>query len=88
MKSMKALFFILTISLHLLCILALKLLDDIKIIIVIFFVSLILGVIIKLTEKNRKSLLSDIGWGLFYGSITSSVLVITFLFWLAYALSR
>ncbi len=84
---MKALFFTLTILLHLLFVLTLKLLDD-KIIIAIFLGCLILGLIIKIIEKNKKSLLSDIGWGLFYGSITSSALVITFLFWLANALSR
>ena len=85
---MRALFFILTISFHLLCILTLKFLDDFKLIIMIFCGCLISGLIIKLTVKNKKDLFSNIGWGLFYGSITSLIMIIIFSFWLTFALSK
>lgn len=85
---MKYFVFVLTLLLHFIAILTLKLLDNFFPIIAIFLGSIVFGLIILITTNDKGSNRRKIGWGLFYGSITSLTLTIAFTIWLNYALSR
>lgn len=69
----------LTFIIHISIIGAFKLLDDFSLIITVYIISFISGLFLKSYSKNS---LKKIGWSLFYGSITSLVLVGGFIIWL------
>ncbi len=69
----------LTLLIHISIIAIFKLLDDFSLIITVYIISLVCGLLLKFYSKNS---LKKIGWGLFYGSITSLILVGGFMIWL------
>ncbi len=73
--------FILTISIQFLAILSLKLLDNFFLIIMIFIACLLGGRSMK-SSSSSNSQKKEIGWGIFYGSLTSLTLTIVFIIWL------
>jgi hypothetical protein len=82
---MKYFYFALTLLLHFVSILTLKLLDNYLPIILIFIGSLFLGVILKFSESIK---VRNIGLGLMYGSLTSLILTIGFMILLSYSFSH
>jgi uncharacterized BrkB/YihY/UPF0761 family membrane protein len=75
--------FIATISFQFVLVVSLKLLDNFWLIIALLFLCLAVGGVVHFTNKNKKtSTVNSIGWGLFYGSITSLALIIIFMIWL------
>ena len=82
---MKHLFLIATIILQFLSVVTLKLLDNFYLIILIFILCLVIGGLINFSNKDtKKEMTNAIGWGLFYGSLTSLGLVIVFMIWLSF----
>jgi hypothetical protein len=82
---MKYLFFFATIALQFLSVTTLKLLDSFGIIIAIFILSLVVGGIMNFSNKAPGTTKTNhIGWGLFYGSLTSLGLVLLFIVWLSF----
>jgi hypothetical protein len=81
---MKYLFLIATIALQFLSVLTLKLLDSFGLILGIFVLCLLVGGIIHFSKKNTNLTIANIGWGLFFGSLSSLLLVIVFTIWLAF----
>lgn len=79
----KIISFLLTLLIQFLSILTLKLLDNFYLIILIFIACLITGHIFR-TNTSSTSAKKEIGWGLFYGSITSLLLTIVFIIWLSF----
>jgi len=79
----KIISFLLTLLIQFLSILTLKLLDNFYLIILIFIACLITGYIFR-TNTSSTSVKKEIGWGLFYGSITSLLLTIVFIIWLSF----
>ena len=52
---------------------------------VIFILCLVVGGLINFSKKDtKKEITIAIGWGLFYGSLTSLGLVIFFMIWLSF----
>jgi len=80
---MRYLLIFLTLIFHFTLILTVKLLDNFSLIIVILFASLILGLIILITARDKKSIIREFGWGLFFGSLTSIALTIMFIIYLS-----
>ena len=81
---MKSVFLIVTVALQFLSIVALKLLDNFWLIIGIFILSIVIGGLIKFSKTVNNATVINIGWGLFYGSLTSLGLVIIFMIWLSF----
>ncbi len=82
---MKYLFLVATIALQFLSVVSLKLLDSFWLIIAIFILSLIVGGVMNFSNRETKNAkTNNIGWGLFYGSLTSLGLVIIFTIWLSF----
>ena len=82
---MKYLYLIVTILLQFLSVVTLKLLDSFYLIIAIFILCLLIGGLINFSKKDtKKDMTIAIGWGLFYGSLTSLGLVIVFMIWLSF----
>jgi len=81
---MKYIFFTVTLALQFLSILTLKLLDNFTLIIVILILSIVFGGIIKFSNEKSNLTIANIGWGLFYGSVTSLGLIIIFIIWLSF----
>jgi|GEM_PF-4783819 len=82
---MKYLFFTVTIALQFLSILTLKLLDSFWLIIAIFLLCLVLGGVLNFsTKKANTGITHTLGWGLFFGSMTSLALVVVFIIWLSF----
>jgi hypothetical protein len=79
MMNISKISLVLTLIAHISVLLTFKLLDDFNLIITIFSISLICGFLLKLYAKNS---LKKVGWGLFYGVITSLILVGGFMIWL------
>ena len=69
----------LTLLIHVSILGIFKLLDNFSLIITIYIISLICGIILKFFTKNR---LKKIGWGIFYGSLISVVIISGFIIWL------
>jgi hypothetical protein len=80
MVNISKISFALTLIVHISILLNFKLLDDFNLIITMYTISLVGGLLLKLYAKNN---LKKVGWGLFYGAITSLILVIGFIIWLA-----
>jgi len=81
---MKIVYFFLTLIVHLLIIVNLKLLDNFNSILMIFLFSILIGLAIKLLSKNRSTNLKHLGWGILYGSITTVTLLLIAMTWLGY----
>jgi general stress protein CsbA len=82
---MKYFFLVVTIALQFLSVVTLKLLDSFWLIITIFILSLVVGGLMNFSNRETKiTKTSNIGWGLFYGSLTSLGLVIVFTIWLSF----
>ena len=81
---MKSIFLISTIFLQFLSVVALKLLDNFWLIIGIFILSIAIGGLLKFSKTINNVTVLNIGWGLFYGSLTSLGLVIIFMIWLSF----
>ena len=77
---MKYFFLIATIVLQVSIALTLKLLDNFDLIIMIFIISLSVGGLINFSKNQIK--IKNVGWGLFYGSLTSLGIVLIFMIWL------
>ena len=73
---MKYLFFAITIVLQFLSLLSLKLLDNFYFIVAIFVLCIFFGAMLNFSKSETNSLKSNIGFGLFYGSLTSLMVVI------------
>jgi hypothetical protein len=75
--------FIATISFQFVLVVSLKLLDNFWLINALLFLSLAVGGVLHFPNKiKRNSTVNSIGWGLFYGSLTSLALIIIFIIWL------
>ena len=85
---MKYFFLTLTIALQFLSVLTLKLLDSFYLIIEIFLACLLIGAIINFSKADYNPTTIKIGWGLFYGSLTSLGLIIVFMIWLSFNFPR
>ena len=85
-RLMRYFVFVLTLILHFITILTMKLLDNFFPIIAILLGSIVLGFILISTD-DKGSQRWKIGWGLFYGSTTSLTLTIVLTIYLSYALS-
>ena len=73
---MKYLALIATLGLHFLAVLTLKLLDNPSTIIIILISSLTIGLVLKSRKGNQKiDNAYKVGWGMFYGSVTSLAIV-------------
>ena len=81
---MKSIILISTIFLQFLSVVALKLLDNFGLIIGIFILSIAIGGLLKFSKTINNVTVLNIGWGLFYGSLTSLGLVIVFMIWLSF----
>jgi hypothetical protein len=81
--SMKIVAFITTILIQFLSIVALNLLDNFYLIILIFITCLVGGLLIKMSSST-KSKMKEIGWGLLFGSLTSLTLTLLFVIWLSF----
>jgi hypothetical protein len=81
---MKTIYSILTIILHFLIIIDLKILDNLNLIIIILVLSTITGFTIKFLYKNKNKHLLNLGSGIFYGSLTSLISTTLFIIWLNY----
>ena len=81
---MKYIFLLATLVIQFLSVLTLKLLDNISLIVGIFCGCIIIGGFIMFSKKGRSSQLKNIGWGLFYGSLTSLVVIMLFMLWLSF----
>lgn len=67
----------------------LKLLDSFPFIIGIFISCLVIGSILYFSnDDTKKSVANQIGWGLFYGSLTTLALVVIFMIWFSFNLPR
>jgi amino acid permease len=75
---MKIISFIVTLFMHFLIILSLKLLDNFNTILIIVFASTIIGLSIKLFYKNHNTNLNHLGWGILYGSLTAFISILLF----------
>jgi hypothetical protein len=80
---MKYFYLILTVLLQFLCLRVIKLLDNPTILLAIVGLSLLIGILVKLNNKENKPL-RDLGWGLFYGSLASLALLVVFMIWLSF----
>ncbi|MTI41088.1 hypothetical protein [Fulvivirga lutimaris] len=78
---MKIITYLITISFQLLSVWSLKLLDSFSLIIVIFISCVIGGFFLKRIKST-----TNLGWGLFFGSLTSLVITIGFTIWLSFNL--
>lgn len=81
---MKLIFYISTLAIQFLSIVGLKLLDNFIVIIILFLGCLTFGIKFHFYSKPNEKRINDIGWGLFYGSITSLILTILFIIWLVF----
>lgn len=82
---MKYIFLAATIALQFLSVFTLKLLDSFWLIITIFILALVAGGVMNFSNrKTGTTKTKNIGWGLFYGSLTSLALVILFMIWLSF----
>jgi pheromone shutdown protein TraB len=82
---MKYLSFFATIGLQFLSVLTLKLLDSFWLVIAIFILTLVVGGVMNFSRRETETTMANtIGWGLFYGSLTSLGLVLLFTIWLAF----
>jgi hypothetical protein len=81
---MKSIFLVATIGLQFLSVFTLKLLDNFFLIIGIFIFCIAIGGIINFSKPTKNSTIKNIGWGLFYGSLTSLGLVTVFMIWLSF----
>lgn len=79
---MKQIVFTSTLVLHLFIIYTLKLLDNFLLIILILIASVTIGFVIRKFSENKESA-KNLGSGIFYGSITSLIILIVFSFWLS-----
>jgi len=81
---MKAISYALTLSIHIILVFSLKLLDDFRLIVLALFISLLTGTILNFFSQNP--LAKNIGWGIFYGSLTSIIILAVFMLWLSQVL--
>jgi hypothetical protein len=81
---MKYIFLATTIALQFLSVLTLKLLDSFYLIIGVFILCVVVGGIINFSQPTNNSTTKNIGWALFYGSLTSLGLIIVFMIWLSF----
>jgi len=79
MVNLNKISLITTLLIHILVVVIFKLLDNFSLIISIYTISLICGIILKFSNKNR---LKKIGWGIFYGSLISLIIIGGFMLWL------
>ena len=79
---MKQIAFIITLILHLFIVYTLKMLDSFSLIILIVVASITIGFVIRKFSEN-KELVKNLGSGIFYGSITSLIILTVFGFWLS-----
>jgi hypothetical protein len=84
---MKIVILALTIVIHFLVILKLKFLDHFNLIIILFLISLTIGLTLRITDTNKKNLY-QFGWGLFYGSLISLAVTTLFTIWLSFNFPR
>lgn len=86
---MKYIFLVATLALQFLSVLTLKLLDSFWLIITIFVLSMVVGSVLNFSNRERETtVINKIGWGLFYGSLTSLAIVIIFMVWLSFNFPR
>lgn len=57
------------------------------VLILIMLVLLAIGFVIHRTAQTNSKVLQDVGWGLFYGTLTSSVIGLLFLSYVLYIFS-
>lgn len=81
---MKYIFLIATLILQFISVLSLKLLDNFSVVIGIFVLNIVIGGLIKFSKTNTNLTVANIGWGLYYGSLTSIGLIIVFMIWLSF----
>jgi hypothetical protein len=85
---MKYFYLVLTLLLHFLLLLTLKLLDNPGVLFLAFFLILFVGLLLyNFTGKQNKSV-RDFGWGLLFGSLTTVVCVVVFMIWLTFNFPR
>ena len=86
---MKSIFLTLTTALQFLLLYTLKLLDSFWLIIVIFIISMVIGVQLNSSKKEEeRTMINNLGWGLLYGSLISLGGVIVFIVWLTFNFPR
>lgn len=81
---MKSISFIITLIIHYLIIVKLKLFDNFSPACIICFVGIIIGLGIKFFSKNININLSHAGWGILYGSLTFFISMILFTCYMLY----
>ena len=82
---MKYLILVITLVLQFISVMTLKLLDSFALIIAIFLMCLVVGGFMNFAKRESvKTKTNIIGWGLFYGSLSSLGLVILFTIWLSF----
>jgi hypothetical protein len=77
---MKYVYALLTISLHFIIVLILKLLDNYTLILLIFIGSLFIGLVIRSGAAKNNTQVKDAGWGLRAGSLISIIAIALFMF--------
>lgn len=81
---MKFISIILTVIIHLMVVIKLKLLDNFNVIFGIILATLIISLITMLLTKKSDNHLSKIFSGVFYGSMISTTSILIFTLWLYY----
>ncbi|MFH6949299.1 hypothetical protein ACHRV6_12450 [Flavobacterium sp. FlaQc-51] len=81
---MKSISFIITLIIHYLIIVNLKLFDNFSPACIICFSGIIIGLAIKFFFKNRNTNLSHAGWGILYGSLVSFISMVLFTCYMLY----
>jgi len=85
---MKYFFLALTLLVQFLSVLSLKLLDNFGLIIGVFAISLLMGGFIRFSKSQSSGTIAALGWGLFYGSLASLLIVLVFIVWLSFNFPR
>jgi hypothetical protein len=81
---MKIVSYAFVVIFQIIIILQLKLLDNFYLILLIFITFLITGIKMNFFSKSKNVNFKNVGWGVFYGSLTSISLTILFITWLSY----
>jgi hypothetical protein len=81
---MRAISFTITILIHYLIIVRLKLFDNFSFVCIFCFSGIIIGLTIKFHSKNRNTNLNDAGWGILHASLISFISIVLFAMYMLY----
>jgi len=77
-KQMRYLFAVLTVGFLYFCLSKIRLTDSIALLVLPVAATFIAGIVIKTYAKNKNQTLTDLGWGLLWGSLSAIILGLVF----------